>query len=368
LAFRVALNRVYDTLILYITNNIPEGGIMKRKLLTFMALLALVSGGFITQASASVQDEEFRSVDTMSVAEFETQIGSKASNLTLIEFQVDVPGEAAPQTFGAFGQNLTLDIALEGAEISIQDILQAASAEGAVSKKRTSARYGQIRNKLLTKNFKISSVEGKSKSKLLKTTKKIARPEKIQTGSPDSLAVSQTVTTAAAVACGTWRPNFHANVAANSTYQGQRYDQLKFAFTQGQLDQFACSGSTGFEPDLVTDNYDGLHYFGDTITYYTSTMPYSYLDTKYGDGVEERVYTVGTYDVSALEPWLEYANYIRTGVGNTNTDRAKVVWQRNSTLFFGCREVFGAAWCSNPDESKIEYAWKFPLPGTLQVP
>jgi len=160
---------------------------MKRKLLTFMALLALVSGGFITQASASVQDEEFRSVDTMTVAEFETQIESKASNLTLIEFQVDVPGEAAPQTFGAFGQNLTLDIALEGAEISIQDILQAASAEDAVSKKRTSARYGQIRNKLLTKNIKISSVEGKSKSKLLKTTKKIARPEKIQTVSPNSL-------------------------------------------------------------------------------------------------------------------------------------------------------------------------------------
>jgi hypothetical protein len=341
---------------------------MKRKLLSGLALLAMISGSFITQASAVVQDEEFRSVDVMTVSEFETQIQSKASNLTYIEFQVDIPGESAPQTFGASGQNLTLDEAINGAEISIQDILLAGSTEDAASKKRDSVRYGQIRNKLMNKKIKISGVEGKSKSKLWNTTKKIGRKEKIQTASPNFLPVAQTVTNTAAVACGTWRPNFHANIAANSTYQGQRYDQLKFAFTQGQLDQFACTGSTGFEPDLVTDNYDGLHYFGDSIVYHTSTMPYSYLDTNFGDGVNERVYTVGTYDVSALEPWLEYANYIRVGVGNTNKDRAKVVWQRNSTLFFGCREVFGAAWCSNPDESKIEYVWKFPLPGTLQVP
>lgn len=341
---------------------------MKRKLLTGMALLAMISGSFITQASAVVQDEEFRSVDVMTVSEFETQIESKASNLTFIEFQVDVSGESTPQTFGAFGQNLTLEIALEGAEISIQDILQAASTDDVASKKRDSARYGEIRKKIQTKNFKISSVEGKSKSKLWNTTKKLGRKERIQTGSPDSLLTNQLVASATTATCGTWRPNFHANIAANSTYQGQRYDQLKFAFTQGQLDQFACTGSTGFEPDLVTDNYDGLHYFGDSIIYYTSTMPDSYLDTNIGDGADERVYTVGTYNVSALEPWLEYANYIRVGVGNANSDRAKVVWQRNSTLFAGCREIFGAALCSNPDESKIEYVWKFPLPGTLQVP
>lgn len=341
---------------------------MKRKLLTFMALLAVISGSFITQASAGVQDEEFQTIDAMTVAEFETQIESKASNLTLIEFQVDVPGESAPQTFGVLGQNLTLDLAIQEANISIQDILLAGSTGDAASKRKDSVRYGQILNKLMNKKFKISGVKGKSKSKLWNTSKKMGRIEKVVSGSPDSLLSAQTATAAAAVACGTWRPNFHANIAANSTYQGQRYDQLKFAFTQGQLDQFACTGSTGFEPDLVTDNYDGLHYFGDSIIAYTSTMPNSYLDTNFGDGVNERVYTVGTYDVSALEPWLEYANYIRTGVGNTNTDRAKVVWQRNSTLFFGCREVFGAAWCSNPDESKIEYAWKFPLPGTLQVP
>jgi hypothetical protein len=362
------MDKVYDTLILYITNNIPEGGIMKRKVLTGLALLAMISGSFITQASATVQDEEFRSVDAMTVSEFETQIESKASNLTFIEFQVDVPGESAPQTFGVLGQNLTLEQAIEEANISIQDILQAESTGDVASKKRDSTRYGQIRNKLLTKKFKISSVEGKSKSKLWNTSKKMGRKEKVISASPDSLLSAQALPTAAAVACGTWRPNFHANIAANSTYQGQRYDQLKFAFTQGQLDQFACTGSTGFEPDLVTDNYDSLHYFGSSIVAYTSTMPNSYLDTNFGDGVNERVYTVGTYDVSALEPWLEYANYIRTGVGNTNKDRAKVVWQRNSTLFFGCREVFGAAWCSNPDESKIEYVWKFPLPGTLQVP
>ena len=76
------MDKVYDTLILYITNNIPEGGIMKRKVLTGLALLAMISGGFITQASATVQDEEFRSVDAMTVSEFETQIESKASNLT----------------------------------------------------------------------------------------------------------------------------------------------------------------------------------------------------------------------------------------------------------------------------------------------
>ncbi len=340
---------------------------MKRRLLTGLALLAIISGSFITQASAVVQDEEFRSVDSMTVSEYETQIESKASNITYIEFQVEVPGESAPQTFGALGQNLTLDTAIEGAKISIEDILQAASTEDSVSKKRDSARYSLINKKLLAKDLKISSVEGKSKSKLWNTTKKMGRKEKIQTASPNSLVSDQAVTTAAAVACGTWRPNFHANIAANSTYQGQRYDQLKFAFTQGQLDQFACTGSTGFEPDLVTDNYDGLHYFGDSIIYYTSTLPYSYLDTNFGDGVDERVYTVGTYNVSALEPWLEYANYIRVGNGNTNTDRAKVVWQRNSTLFLGCFAVFGPAWCSNPDDSRKEYVWDFPLPGSFQV-
>ena len=96
-------------------------------------------------------------------------------------------------------------------------------------------------------------------------------------------------------------------------------------------------------------------------------MPFSYLDTNFLDAPEERVYTVGTYKRSALEPWTQYNTYIRTGMGNTDTDKGKVVWQR-TTMNDLCFSVLGAAWCSFADESKVEYAWKFALPGTFLRP
>jgi hypothetical protein len=341
---------------------------MRNKYLPILGAAALLCGSILSSASATEQDQEFKTLSPMSVSQFESEIASKASDITLIELVVQVPGQLDSQTFGSLGTGLTLDSVVKESLITLADMKSSVSDESTKTSIADLDRYSKIEAKLRTKSFKVGSAEGKSKSKLWDTTTVNGRPEKVKTSSTASAKSTPVALAASAVPCGIWRPNFHANIAASSTYPGQRYDQLKFAFTQGQLDAFSCTGSTGFEPDLVTDNYDTFHYFGDSIVSFSSTMPYSYLDTNFMDAPEERVYTVGTYNIAAASPWTEYTSYVRTPLGNADSDRAKVVWQRNSERVPGCSLVLGAAWCLFSDESKTEYAWKFPLPGTYLAP
>ena len=347
-----------------ITN--PKGENMQNKALSIIGAVVLFSGSIISQASATTQDEDFTTNNSMSVQQFQNEIEAKASTISYVEIQIDVPGESSPQTFGTLGLNLTLDQVIAESEITIADLAQGMILEASAQKSSSSNRFDYLLKSLKQRHFKVNAAKGKSKSKLWNTSVSYGRsPKAFSTMAMPAAATP--LTASAPTNCGTWRPNFHANIAAPSTYTGYRYDQLKFAFTQGQLDSFACTGSTGFEPDLVTDNYDGLHYLGDTVVNFSSNMPFSYLDTNFMDASEERVYTVGTYNISAASAYTEYTSYVRTENGNAATDRAKVVWQRNS-MPFACYPIFGAAYCSFADESKIEYAWKFPLPGTFLAP
>lgn len=140
-----------------------------------------------------------------------------------------------------------------------------------------------------------------------------------------------------------------------------RYNTLRFRWSSTNLSNLKTSGSGTFEPDFVTYNYDGLHYFGDSIISWSSTMPNAYLDTSILDDPNERVYTIGTQTVSSLIANTTYSTFFRAGFGNSSSDTAKVVWQRG-TYLWGC--PFGPALCIFADESVIQYAW-FPIPGTF---
>jgi hypothetical protein len=335
--------------------------------ISLLVVSALVTGSLVSSARAEEINTEFRLTDRMSVAEFETEIQAQSTEITYLEFKVQAPGDSEEVTFGTLGSNLSLDKAIAESLITLQDQMSAADTTEAAKASSDSKKLSKLAGAIKAKNFEISAAEGKSKKKLKKTLKVPGKKEREAAVSTLDAGTSISALAAPAVDCGIWRPNFHENKAAPSSFQGQRYNQLKFAFTQGQLDAFACTGSTGFEPDFVTYNYDGFYYFGSSIVSFSSSMPFSYLDTNFMDAPEERVYTVGTYKRSSLEPWTQYNTYIRTGMGNTDTDKGKVVWQRNS-MNDACFFVFGAAWCSFMDDYKIDYAWKLPLPGTFVRP
>lgn len=333
--------------------------------MSLLAVSALVTGSLVSSVQAQEVATDFRLSESISVSEFERDIQSESTEITYLEIKVKVPGGSEVFTIGTLGSNLSLDRAISEALITIRDQMQSVEVSDTVKTNSEVAKFNKLAREIKAKNFEISSAEGKSKKMLKKTVWIPGKKEREARVEMPSFATTNLAT--ATAECGIWRPNFHENKAASSSFQGQRYNQLKFAFTQGQLAALACSGSTGFEPDLVTDNYDSFHYFGASTVSFSSSMPFSYLDTNLFDSPQERVYTVGTYKSSSLQPWTQYNTYIRTNLGNADSDRAKVVWQR-STMNDFCFLVLGAALCSFADESKIEYAWKFPLPGTLQRP
>ncbi len=337
----------------------------KSKIVALLGAITLVPGCIFSQARAVEQSVEFSMNSPLSVTEFEADIEAKASELTYIDIQVQDPTTGQTLTFGSLGAHLTVDAVVEAALVTLEDMRLSEISKPDAGGKDNGEKWTLLAHELKDKSFIVSHARGTTTTQLANTSIQATIPR--ESPSDKSSAVTSTTALTATSTCGIWRPNFHENIAAPSAFQGQRYDQLKFAFTQGQLDEFACTGSTGFEPDLVTDNYDNLHYFSNPVVSFSSNMPFNYLDTNFSDGPNEIVYTIGTYKISALSPWTEYTNYIRTGFGNTGADRAKVVWQRNSMLS-ACFPIFGPEWCSFADESVIQYAWKIPLPGTYPTP
>lgn len=148
---------------------------------------------------------------------------------------------------------------------------------------------------------------------------------------------------AAAASCdNTWRPNYVTMIALSSTYSGQRYGRLHFEWTSSsRLNNLkSCPGVT-FEPDFITNNYDGKYYFSKTIKSWSSNLPSSYWDTDFGDGGQERVYTVGTSDATKLVANREYTTYFRATNGNSKQDSMKVVAQRGVRIPTFCHST----WC-----------------------
>jgi hypothetical protein len=163
-----------------------------------------------------------------------------------------------------------------------------------------------------------------------------------------------------AAACGTWTPTFVSNIAAASA-AGGRYNSLKFSWTATRLAALRCTGSSTFEPDFVTYNYDGFYYFSNTMLAWATTMPAGYWDTNAFDAPEERVYTVGSSNTASVVSSHTYEAFFRMSNGNTTTDKAKVVWQRGHYQV-GC--PFGPALCIFGDEGIPFAVWNIPLPGS----
>lgn len=175
----------------------------------------------------------------------------------------------------------------------------------------------------------------------------------------DAPAVSGEVSTSAATSCGRWYP-FYSSSSSASSASGGRYNSLNFQWTSSSLSALRCTGSSTFEPDFVTYNYDGRYYFSQTMLAWSTTMPNGYWDTNAFDGSSERVYTVGSSNTATLAASTNYNVYFRMSNGNYSSDTAKIVWQRGHYTW-GC--PYGPAWCIYADESVIQYAWNITLPG-----
>ncbi|QAV69739.1 hypothetical protein ESZ53_04395 [Salinibacterium sp. UTAS2018] len=163
----------------------------------------------------------------------------------------------------------------------------------------------------------------------------------------------------AAAACGRWHPFYSSSSSANSA-AGGRYNSLNFQWTGSGLSALRCTGSSTFEPDFVTYNYDARNYFSQTMLAWSTTMPNGYWDTNAFDGSDERVYTVGSSNTATVAASTNYNVYFRMSNGNYSSDTAKIVWQRGHYTW-GCPS--GPAWCIFADESVIQYAWSITLPG-----
>lgn len=163
-----------------------------------------------------------------------------------------------------------------------------------------------------------------------------------------------------AAACGsTWWPSY-VNGLAGPASSGGRSHLFYVRFSLTTLQAFKCLGSTAFEPDFVTYNYDNAYYFANSMLSWSSTMPSPYWDTNAFDASSERVYTVGSQNINGFISGTQYSVYFRMNNGNAGSDTAKIVWQR-SHYQDAC--ILGPAWCIFADASKIQYAWIITVPG-----
>lgn len=166
-------------------------------------------------------------------------------------------------------------------------------------------------------------------------------------------------------ACGTtWWPTLQFN--NSGTLFGDRFDTMNFKWSSSRLTNLKCYSGNAFEPDFVTNNYDGKYYLSQTMVSWSSNLPSPYWDTNASDAPEERVYTIGSNNRSGLSSTVTYSNHVQLTNGNHSSDTAKVVWQRSSYRAFEptCLLFPGnPAWCNFADESKIEHAWNIMMPG-----
>ncbi len=163
-----------------------------------------------------------------------------------------------------------------------------------------------------------------------------------------------------AAACGsTWWPTYVTGTSGPAS-SGGRSQLFYLRFSLTTLAAFKCLGSTAFEPDFVTYNYDNAYYFADSMLSWSSTMPSPYWDTNAFDASSERVYTVGSQNINGFISGTQYSVYFRMNNGNAASDTAKIVWQRSH---YQAACPLGPAWCIFADASKIQYAWSITVPG-----
>ena len=141
---------------------------------------------------------------------------------------------------------------------------------------------------------------------------------------------------------GSWWPTQVVQKSGKSSVSTpRRYGQLEFYWSATRLANLKCHDDVTFEPDFVTNNYDGNHYYAKKITAWASNMPNKYKDTQFADGNKEYTFTVGTSDARKLKSGKTYTTYFRTAYGNTTVDSAKINLQRGNRSPSFCHST----WC-----------------------
>ena len=168
---------------------------------------------------------------------------------------------------------------------------------------------------------------------------------------------------AAAAVSGKWWPE----VVQAQSYENSngRVGKLAFYWSAAAKNVLVAHSSRAtFEPDFVTYNYDGKHYFDTSIKSWSTTMPAGYKDSKDFDSTNELVYTIGTSDANAIKSGVTYQTVFITGKGNASSDKAKVVAQLGTHLP-GCTNP---KTCIFADASRKYFdGWKMTIPkGTWQ--
>lgn len=160
-----------------------------------------------------------------------------------------------------------------------------------------------------------------------------------------------------------WWPHTVKLTTQVSSYSGSRYARHAMWWNATDLTTLKNFGTkTTYEPDTVYNNYDDQLYLGTTIYYWSSNHSSVYLDTEAFDSGDERVLTVGFYDVQGLSADTEYYTYVRTNYGNHSSDTGKANGQRGHRLWNSCT----SPWCIFGDETKFlnPSAWNHSVPGT----
>lgn len=172
--------------------------------------------------------------------------------------------------------------------------------------------------------------------------------------SPSSRPQSSQDTVSASASCsGYWWPSWITAKAGKSSIEGRRFGVTHFEWSASRLANLKCHNDVTFEPDFVTYNYDGRHYFDKSITAWSTTMPSGYKDTQFADSNNEWVFTVGTSDAKKLAADTTYRTYFRTAYGNYSSDTAKLTLQRGNRTPTWCHStwcIFAAATKRVPSE------------------
>lgn len=172
-------------------------------------------------------------------------------------------------------------------------------------------------------------------------------------------------------ACGVIFGPSYISVASNISVSGQRYGKQNMKWDSTHMASLKCrkdSPARGYdltyEPDFITNNYDGKRYFSDTYKAWSSNFPNAYLDTKIDDGPNEKVFTVGTHSANDLVTNTLYNTYFRVLNGNWSSDTGKIQgqWGRHVPWYeWSTYTVFSQA------TERIMDAWVVPLPGTRTI-
>lgn len=161
---------------------------------------------------------------------------------------------------------------------------------------------------------------------------------------------------------GAWWPNSGFSSAGPAGVANRRFLFQDFHWSADRVANLACYGNVTYEAEFRSNNYDGLRYFGGT-TAWGSNLPRDYLDTGFRDSSSEPSRTVGSADATRIAANKNYFTSIRTKLGNSSTDTAKLQGQRGHRSPSWCH----ITWCVFADATEpLVPAWQYMIPGSVR--